>query len=126
MQNNMSLSKTMQLGETRSLEIRATINNVFNTVQYAGVDTNVASPTFGQVTSAGSMRSFPIHFEVQVLMANWIEKAVAIVSAFALALPAAPIGAAQDAEPCAAEQLCIQGQCRAGADERGGARRQDR
>ncbi len=57
-QNNMALSKTMQLGETRSLEIRATINNVFNTVQYAGVDTNVASPTFGQVTSAGSMRSF--------------------------------------------------------------------
>jgi trimeric autotransporter adhesin len=57
-QNNMSLSKTMQMGETRSLEIRATINNVFNTVQYAGVDTNVASPTFGQVTSASSMRSF--------------------------------------------------------------------
>jgi len=40
------------------MEIRATINNVFNTVQYAGVDTNVASPTFGQVTSVGSMRSF--------------------------------------------------------------------
>lgn len=57
-QNNMALSKTMQLGETRSLEIRATINNAFNTVQYTGVDTNVASPTFGQVTSAGSMRSF--------------------------------------------------------------------
>ena len=54
----MALSKTMQLGETRSLEIRATAENVFNTVQYAGVDTNVASPTFGQVISAGSMRSF--------------------------------------------------------------------
>ena len=35
-QNNMSLSKTMQLGETRSFEIRATANNVFNTVQYSG------------------------------------------------------------------------------------------
>lgn len=57
-QNNMALAKTMQLGETRSLEIRATIDNVFNTVQYAGVDTNVASPTFGQVISAGSMRTF--------------------------------------------------------------------
>ena len=57
-QNNMALSKTMQFGETRSMEIRATINNVFNTVQYSGVDTNVASPTFGQVTSASSMRSF--------------------------------------------------------------------
>ncbi len=57
-QNNMSLSKTMQLGDTRSMEFRATANNVFNTVQYAGVDTNAASPTFGQVTSAASMRAF--------------------------------------------------------------------
>ncbi|MGA9071270.1 MAG: TonB-dependent receptor, partial [Terracidiphilus sp.] len=57
-QNNLSLSKTMQLGGTRSMELRATANNVFNTVQYAGVDTNFASPTFGQVTSAGAMRSF--------------------------------------------------------------------
>jgi hypothetical protein len=56
--NNMALSKTMQLGDTRSMEIRATLNNAFNTVQYSGVDTNVASPTFGQVTSVGSMRSF--------------------------------------------------------------------
>jgi hypothetical protein len=57
-QNNMALSKTVQIGETRNLEIRATINNVFNTVQYAGVDTNVASPTFGQVLSTWSMRAF--------------------------------------------------------------------
>jgi hypothetical protein len=59
--NNMSLSKTMQLGETRSMEIRANINNVFNTVQYSGVNTTYGSPTFGEVTSvnAGSgMRSF--------------------------------------------------------------------
>ena len=56
--NNMALSKTMNLGETRSMEIRATINNAFNTVQYSGVDANVASPTFGQVTSVGAMRSF--------------------------------------------------------------------
>ncbi len=57
-QNNMALSKTMQLGGTRSMELRATANNVFNTVQYSGVDTNGSSPTFGQVTSAGAMRSF--------------------------------------------------------------------
>jgi trimeric autotransporter adhesin len=63
--NNMSLSKTMQLGETRSFEIRATINNVFNTVQYSGVnttlysgaDTNIAQP-FGQVDSVAAMRQF--------------------------------------------------------------------
>jgi hypothetical protein len=59
-QNSMALSKTMQLGDTRSMELRATANNVFNTVQYSGVDTNVVSPTFGQVTSVNAMgmRSF--------------------------------------------------------------------
>jgi len=57
-QNNMALSKTMQMGDTRSMEIRATLNNAFNTVQYSGVDTSVTSPTFGQVVSVGAMRSF--------------------------------------------------------------------
>jgi len=56
--NGMSLSKTAQLGDTRSLEVRATASNVFNTVQYSGVDTNVQSPTFGEVTSAAQMRTF--------------------------------------------------------------------
>jgi hypothetical protein len=56
--NNMSLSKTMQMGDVRSMEIRATINNVFNTVQYAGVGTTVNSQNFGEVTSVGAMRSF--------------------------------------------------------------------
>jgi hypothetical protein len=56
--NNMALSKTANLGETRSMEIRATIDNVFNTVQYSGVNTNYGSPTFGEVTSVGAMRSF--------------------------------------------------------------------
>ena len=56
--NDMSLSKTMQLGDTRSMEIRAMMNNAFNTVQYAGVGTVVNQPKFGQVTSAGEMRSF--------------------------------------------------------------------
>jgi hypothetical protein len=57
-QNNMALSKTIGMGETRSLEMRATINNVFNTVQYSGVGTTVNLPNFGQVTSVGAMRSF--------------------------------------------------------------------
>uniref|UniRef100_E6QLH7 TonB-dependent transporter Oar-like beta-barrel domain-containing protein n=1 Tax=mine drainage metagenome TaxID=410659 RepID=E6QLH7_9ZZZZ len=56
--NNMSLSKTAQIGDTRSLELRATANNVFNTVQFSGVDTNLISPTVGQVTSAATMRQF--------------------------------------------------------------------
>ena len=56
--NNMSLSKTMQLGDTRSWEFRASANNVFNTVQYSGVDTYINSPTAGQVNSVHPMRSF--------------------------------------------------------------------
>ena len=48
----------MQLGDTRSMELRGTANNVFNTVQYSGVDASLTSPTAGQVTSAGAMRSF--------------------------------------------------------------------
>ena len=49
---------TISMGSSRSWELRATSTNVFNTVQYSGVDTNVASTTFGQVNSTGSMRSF--------------------------------------------------------------------
>jgi hypothetical protein len=56
--NNLALSKTMQLGDTRSMEIRATMNNAFNTVQYSGIGTVVNGTNFGQVTSVGGMRSF--------------------------------------------------------------------
>ena len=56
--NNLSLSKTANLGETRSMEIRATMANAFNTVQYKGVDTTEGTPQFGQVTSVGQMRTF--------------------------------------------------------------------
>jgi hypothetical protein len=56
--NNLSLSKTVQMGDMRSMEIRAILNNAFNTVQYAGVGTSVTLPTFGQVTSVGQMRTF--------------------------------------------------------------------
>jgi hypothetical protein len=51
-----SLAKTVSLGETRSFEARVTANNVFNTVQYSGIDTTLNSRTFGQVTSAAPMR----------------------------------------------------------------------
>jgi hypothetical protein len=54
---NASLSRTVQLGETRSFEMRVTASNVFNTVQYSGVSTNETSPNFGEVTSAAAMRS---------------------------------------------------------------------
>ena len=51
-----SLSRTVAMGEMRSFEARLTATNVFNTVQYSGVDTTLNSRTFGQVTSAAQMR----------------------------------------------------------------------
>ena len=52
-----SLARTLQLGETRSFEMRATASNVFNTVQYSGVNTTENSQNFGEVTSGAPMRS---------------------------------------------------------------------
>ncbi len=57
---NATLSRTVQLGTTRSLEMRATAANVFNTVQYTGVDTNLNSRTFGQVNSTSSSRQITV------------------------------------------------------------------
>jgi hypothetical protein len=51
-----SLSRTVDLGDTRSFEARVTAANVFNTVQYSGISTIENSANFGQVTSAAAMR----------------------------------------------------------------------
>jgi hypothetical protein len=52
-----SLSRTVSFGGTRSFEARVTANNVFNTVQYSGINTTLNSPTFGEVTGAAARRS---------------------------------------------------------------------
>ena len=58
---NAALSRTVQLGETRSFEARVTATNIFNTVQYSGIDTNVNdTKTFGEVTSSAAMRSLQV------------------------------------------------------------------
>ncbi len=56
--DDISLSKTHRFGEMKTLEVRATIDNFFNTVQYSGVDTTLGSATYGEVTSAAAMRQF--------------------------------------------------------------------
>ncbi len=55
-----SLARTFSFGETRSLETRVTANNVFNTVQYSGIDTTLNSQTFGQVTSTATQRNLNV------------------------------------------------------------------
>lgn len=57
-QNNMSISRTQSFGGTRSMEVRTNLNNVFNTVQYSSVNTDISSQNAGQVTHAGTMRTF--------------------------------------------------------------------
>jgi hypothetical protein len=40
------------------MELRATADNVFNTVQYSGIDSTLGSATYGQVISTAAMRQF--------------------------------------------------------------------
>jgi trimeric autotransporter adhesin len=54
---NMSLSKTFQLKDTKSFEVRMTADNAFNIVQYSGVNTQFDSTAAGEVTSARAMRT---------------------------------------------------------------------
>jgi hypothetical protein len=53
---NMSVAKTFPFKETKSLEFRVTANNVFNHANFSGIDTNLNSPSFGQVTTVKNMR----------------------------------------------------------------------
>jgi trimeric autotransporter adhesin len=55
-----ALSRTVQLGETRSFEARVTAANVFNTVQYSGINTQLSSANYGQVTNAAAMRAVTV------------------------------------------------------------------
>ena len=54
---NMNLSKNVNFGRTRGVNIRVQASNVLNTVQFSSIDTVVNSPTFGQVTAVRPMRS---------------------------------------------------------------------
>ena len=55
-----ALSRTVQLGGTNSLEARVTAANVFNTVQYNGINVTQNSASFGEVTSAAAMRTLQV------------------------------------------------------------------
>ena len=56
---DMALAKTVRLGESRALQLRAEAFNVFNHAQFFGpqaVDGNIGSATFGQVINADPPR----------------------------------------------------------------------
>jgi hypothetical protein len=53
---DMALTKVVQIGESRTLELRAQATNVFNIPNYSSIDTSLTSATFGRVTAVGAMR----------------------------------------------------------------------
>jgi hypothetical protein len=53
---DMSVNKTITIKESRSLDLRISANNVFNTVHFTAINTAVNSFTFGEVTGTGNMR----------------------------------------------------------------------
>jgi trimeric autotransporter adhesin len=57
---DMAMTKIIPMKDNRSLEVRATASNVFNTPQYTSIDTNLNSPTAGQVIGAGAMRAIQL------------------------------------------------------------------
>lgn len=56
----MSMNKNVPFAEGRALDLRVQATNLFNTPQFRMIDTTVNSPSFGRVTSAGSMRKIQI------------------------------------------------------------------
>jgi trimeric autotransporter adhesin len=53
---NMTLNKTIQIKESRALDLGISANNIFNIVHYATINTVVNSFTYGEVTGTGNMR----------------------------------------------------------------------
>ena len=56
-QLNASFSRNIRLNNINALSISVNANNLLNTVQWSAIDTNLNSPTFGQVLSVRPMRS---------------------------------------------------------------------
>jgi len=54
---DMAMTKVIPLKESRNLELRMQASNVFNRPQYETIDTVLNSPTFGEVTAVGAMRT---------------------------------------------------------------------
>ena len=54
---NAQFSRDVRMGGNRAVTLQATIANILNIANYAGIDTNVRSPTFGQVLSFRAARS---------------------------------------------------------------------
>ena len=58
---NLTLNRDMRLGGNRAMTLQVNCSNLFNTIQWTSIDTNVNSNTFGQVTRFAGMRTITIN-----------------------------------------------------------------
>ena len=59
-QLNASLIRDIRFGGPRALTLRVNATNLLNTVEWAAIDTNLNSPTFGQVLAVRPMRTVTV------------------------------------------------------------------
>jgi hypothetical protein len=64
-QINGSLNRNFRSQSNHAITLSVNANNLFNTVQWSGIDTNLNSPTFGQVVSVRPMRSITLNTRVR-------------------------------------------------------------
>ncbi len=58
---NASFTRDMRIGGNRAVSLQINANNLFNTIQWTAIDTNINSNTFGQVTRFAGMRTITLN-----------------------------------------------------------------
>jgi hypothetical protein len=64
-QLNAAISRDLRLGGNRGLTLSLNVNNLLNTVQWAAIDTNLNSATFGQVLAVRPMRTMTANLRMR-------------------------------------------------------------
>ena len=62
---NATFSRDMRIGRNRALSVRVNAKNLFNTIQWTTIDTNINSNTFGQVTRFAGMRTITLNATIR-------------------------------------------------------------
>jgi len=62
---DMGLLKDTRVNERVTVQFRAEFFNIFNHAQFASLDTNISSPTFGRITSARESRDIQFGLKIQ-------------------------------------------------------------
>jgi hypothetical protein len=58
---NLTFNRDMRIGGTRAVTLQVNASNLFNTIQWTSIDTNVNSVTFGEVTRFAGMRTITVN-----------------------------------------------------------------